>query len=254
MDSGLFQVLALFLLLGILLTMFGVLQSLGGIRRALEGDRPAAAAPDTTAPAAIETAETAAEPATDESSDESPLTWAHRTEEEVQPAAESSEPATSSEATAAEEPETATPSEEATAAAPVLYGDAGLATATPAAAALETPEPEETAEPEDPQDQPFERDGRWWFRRGDELLVYEEQTGQWIAAEEPSKSGSVAAGAPAGAETDAAAEPGGSGAAGGQVTTQLEAAPTGTFWKCPSCGAVNGSTATSCRMCFTARP
>ena len=25
-------------------------------------------------------------------------------------------------------------------------------------------------------------------------------------------------------------------------------------WKCPTCGAVNGSTATSCRMCFTARP
>jgi hypothetical protein len=26
------------------------------------------------------------------------------------------------------------------------------------------------------------------------------------------------------------------------------------FWKCPTCGAVNGSTATSCRMCFAARP
>ena len=26
------------------------------------------------------------------------------------------------------------------------------------------------------------------------------------------------------------------------------------FWKCPACGAVNGSTAATCRMCFTPRP
>jgi ribosomal protein L40E len=30
-------------------------------------------------------------------------------------------------------------------------------------------------------------------------------------------------------------------------------AASGSGWKCPNCGAVNGSTATSCRMCFTAR-
>jgi hypothetical protein len=33
-----------------------------------------------------------------------------------------------------------------------------------------------------------------------------------------------------------------------------EPAPVASYWKCPSCGVVNGSTATSCRMCFTARP
>ncbi|MDQ4124149.1 MAG: zinc finger Ran-binding domain-containing protein, partial [Actinomycetota bacterium] len=97
---------------------------------------------------------------------------------------------------------------------------------------------------EDPQEQPFERDGRWWFRRGDELLVYEEQTGQWVAADEPAGT-SAPDSAPAGGTADAAP-------AEGQVTTQQEAV--GSFWKCPSCGAVNGSTATSCRMCFTARP
>ncbi|HYP24178.1 MAG TPA: Ran-binding zinc finger domain-containing protein, partial [Actinomycetota bacterium] len=106
---------------------------------------------------------------------------------------------------------------------------------------------ERAASADDPQEQPFERDGRWWFRRGDELLVYEEQTGQWVAADEPSSSGSVSTEASAPAETQAEPAP-----SEGQVTTQQEAV--GTFWKCPSCGAVNGSTATSCRMCFTARP
>jgi hypothetical protein len=43
----------------------------------------------------------------------------------------------------------------------------------------------------------------------------------------------------------------------GQAAT-LQAQPaqreqTGSFWKCASCGAINGSTATSCRMCFTPR-
>lgn len=28
----------------------------------------------------------------------------------------------------------------------------------------------------------------------------------------------------------------------------------GGHWKCPACGVINGSTATSCRMCFAARP
>ncbi|MDQ3915890.1 MAG: zinc finger Ran-binding domain-containing protein, partial [Actinomycetota bacterium] len=170
--------------------------------------------------------------------------------------------------------ETAEEAAERSAARP-LYGDTGLTTATPDEDALRaTPqeepaaaanpfetapetrraEPEPEAQPaaaEDPQEQPFERDGRWWFRRGDELLVYEEQTGQWVAAGEPSKSGSVAAPAGAGGQSTSPGEAGG-GAAAGQVTTQLE--PAGSFWKCPSCGAVNGSTATTCRMCFTARP
>ncbi len=116
---------------------------------------------------------------------------------------------------------------------------------------------------EEPQEQPFERDGRWWFRRGDELLVYEERTGQWVAA--PAAGGAVeqqtatpetvtethtAAAEPVAQEThdDPVHE---------QVQTegahQLPEEP-GPFWKCPTCGAVNGSMATSCRMCFTQRP
>ncbi|HVM34638.1 MAG TPA: Ran-binding zinc finger domain-containing protein [Actinomycetota bacterium] len=105
----------------------------------------------------------------------------------------------------------------------------GAAQSTAAPAAAQTAEPAAASQPE-PQEQPFERDGRWWFRRGAELLVYDESTGQWVAAPEEA-SGASAGGAGA---TASAAE--------------------GGFWKCPACGAVNGSTATTCRMCFTARP
>ena len=95
---------------------------------------------------------------------------------------------------------------------------------------------------QEPQEQPFERDGRWWFRRGSELLVYDESTGQWLPA--PSGPG----------EGPSATQP--------MPTTISDVSEAGTaqpsgeqgFWKCPTCGAVNGSTATTCRMCFTARP
>ena len=90
---------------------------------------------------------------------------------------------------------------------------------------------------DEPEEQPFERDGRWWFKRGDELLVYDEGTGQWVTA--------PAAGAAAPAATTTA-----SFATTSTTTTQVEA---GEGWKCASCGAINGSTATSCRMCFTPR-
>jgi hypothetical protein len=95
------------------------------------------------------------------------------------------------------------------------------------AARAETLEPA-AAEPahqtrvDEPQEQPFERDGRWWFRRGAELLLYDESTGQWV---------------PAPTTEPGPADQEGQG-----------------FWKCPSCGAVNGATATTCRMCFSARP
>jgi hypothetical protein len=276
MDEELFQILSLFLLLGLLLTLFGVLQSLGAIRKALENDgapaaqpEPAAATPAAQTPAPAET--------TTSTGDDSPLTWARPTNAETATSERSGWPSpheaaevpaarAESEPTPEPEPEPAPAAEETP--ARVLYGDAGLTTATPNEAALRTssgdeadsnpfettpeprrqePEPQRAAA-EDPQEQPFERDGRWWFRRGDELLVYEEQTGQWVAAAEPSTSGSVAATTGAGPSSSGAAE----GSSAGQVTTQLE--PAGSFWKCPSCGAVNGSTATSCRMCFTARP
>jgi hypothetical protein len=91
-----------------------------------------------------------------------------------------------------------------------------------------------------PEEQPFEKDGRWWFKRGDELLVYDEQTGQWQPA--PANNPFSSGGAPSGMQPAAAmggAQP--SGESGG-------------FWKCTSCGAVNGSTSATCRMCFAARP
>jgi hypothetical protein len=102
---------------------------------------------------------------------------------------------------------------------------------------------------DEPQEQPFERDGRWWFRRGDELLVYEEQTGQWMPAPTRRAGGPVGeAQGGTGVATERTA------AGYGETSTELADEPSSGFWKCPSCGAVNGSTSTSCRMCFTPRP
>ncbi len=86
-----------------------------------------------------------------------------------------------------------------------------------------------------PEEQPFERDGRWWFKRGSEILVYDEQTGQWQPAPSDNPFGGGGAAAPA------------------FSSTTLSESGQG-FWKCPSCGAVNGSTSATCRMCFSARP
>lgn len=93
-----------------------------------------------------------------------------------------------------------------------------------------------------PEEQPFERDGRWWFKRGDELLIYDEQQGQW----QPAPAGSLGQGS------------------GQAVTTEFQSlsdsgpaqssSGSDAGWKCPSCGAVNGATASTCRMCFAARP
>jgi hypothetical protein len=89
-----------------------------------------------------------------------------------------------------------------------------------------------------PEEQPIERDGRWWFKRGGELLLYDETTAQWVPAPMPeSPGGNEPADDSNGAEFGGAA-----------------ASPQSSFWKCPSCGAVNGSTASTCRMCFAARP
>lgn len=134
-------------------------------------------------------------------------------------------------------------------------GGLGSGAPEPASAASVTgPSSLETAAAEPiPEEQPFERDGRWWYKRGDELLVYDEGSGQWetapdgslgfspqpqmpesrpSAASEYASVGATPAGSPGGAVHD---DPGG-------------------FWKCTSCGAINGSTAGSCRMCFAAHP
>lgn len=116
----------------------------------------------------------------------------------------------------------------------VSTGFVSVAEAVPAAAsgAAMTPSTSTGLRGDEPEEQPFERDGRWWFKRGGELLVYDEGTGQWVAA------------------------PGEASAAGGAqqyATTTATSTDVGEGWKCASCGAVNGSTATSCRMCFAPR-
>ena len=137
-------------------------------------------------------------------------------------------------------------------------------------------------------EQPFEQGGRWYFRRDDELLVYDETTGEWVDAEEDAAAPAASdddAEAPAPAAEDSASSWGGSGLVGdgeaGSFTrpepssaldesdtetfdaigdsesgspADEQASGAGGFWKCPSCGAVNGSTASTCRMCFAARP
>ena len=104
---------------------------------------------------------------------------------------------------------------------------------------------------EEPDEEPFQRDGRWWFKRGDELLVYDESSAQWESTERPGHwSGGTATTA-----TTATTAIGSAGTPDAAATApQPAVTSTGSGWKCPSCGAINGSTATSCRMCFTARP
>jgi ribosomal protein L40E len=99
------------------------------------------------------------------------------------------------------------------------------------------------AHADDPQEEPFQRDGRWWFKRGDELLLYDEASGQWQPA--PADTGSASQPAAAPVQTAATT-------ATAQVPVVAD--QVATFWKCPTCGAVNGSTAATCRMCFAARP
>ncbi len=122
---------------------------------------------------------------------------------------------------------------------------------------------------DEPDDQPFERNGRWYFRRDNELLVYEESTGEWVAADPadleppapvppaaPSSAASTSTGddfASAGAG-DAGSAPTGDTERFEAVEEEPRPAAGGGFWKCPSCGAVNGSSADTCRMCFSARP
>lgn len=111
---------------------------------------------------------------------------------------------------------------------------------------------------DEPEETPFERDGRWWFKRGGELLVYEEQSGQWVPAP-PSNAQVLAPAAVGSAVSDSGSEAGDAGAPEQGLPAQdpdpePEPVPaSSSFWKCPSCGAVNGSTATSCRMCFAPR-
>jgi len=145
-------------------------------------------------------------------------------------------------AAAVQESEPAQQEEPEEAAAPAQAEESQPAVATAAPVQEAQPAQASTGFEDAPEEQPFERDGRWWFKRGDELLVYDEQSGQWEPA--PANSGAASGSGPS------AASP----AAGGQADTAQADQDPGSFWKCTSCGAVNGSTATSCRMCFAPKP
>lgn len=127
-------------------------------------------------------------------------------------------------------------------------------------------EPVSQSAVDEPDEQPFERNGRWFFRRDDELLVYEEGTGEWVPADPADTQPAAPPPAASPEYTSPAAESTGSTAddydsSGPEDTARFDTVeddprPTagGGFWKCPSCGAVNGSSAATCRMCFSARP
>ncbi|MEA2451462.1 MAG: hypothetical protein QOG04_172 [Actinomycetota bacterium] len=194
-DTDLFQVLALGLLFFCLLALLAALNALNKIAKQLSSGTPAAGG-----------GQAAPQPATSY---------------EYTPPATSYEPAPTYTA-----PQTTTPAPE------VSTGFVSMSDAATAAPASSAPAASSGLRGDEPEEQPFERDGRWWFKRGGELLVYDEGTGQWVAS--PSSAAGSAAAAPA-------------------TTGVVERADAGEGWKCSSCGAVNGSTATSCRMCFAPR-
>jgi hypothetical protein len=229
MDTGLFQALALVLLAVIAILLGAMASLLARIRHALEranlGEADLGEAASAQQPAALSASSAqAAEGAATEA----------RPEEARVEAVRRLEP---------------TPAAEAT-------GYAQEEAAPRAVSVFEAEEAASATGPEDePQEQPFERDGRWWFRRGDELLVYDEQTGQWLAAPAPTVAASVAQGAQGATPSAAVATETRTSVSELSANSEPSSSEhSGGFWKCPSCGAVNGSTATSCRMCFSARP
>lgn len=195
-DSDLFQVLALLLLFLTLITLLAALSALSKIRKALEGRPQVSVAPE---------AQTYEAPPAQTYEAPAPAAAAHAAPTQVsQPAPQAAQPE-------------------------VATGFVPVSEAVPAATST-------ALRGDEPDEQPFERDGRWWFKRGGELLVYDEGTGQWVAAPQ------------AGAVTPAAAT-----ATSTLPATGAVPADAGEGWKCSSCGAINGSTATSCRMCFAPR-
>ena len=149
-----------------------------------------------------------------------------------------------------------------------------------AEATAETSSAEATADEEGP----YERDGRWWFRRGNEELVFDDRTETWTSPEvlEESERQEEATHESSETITHPLDEPRpqiaadiGTAEVGSDPVEPAAAPPVHTepvatetpeeprviteetpaaHWKCPNCGVVNGSTATSCRMCFAARP
>lgn len=259
LDPDLVTLLTLGLLGLIVLCLLGVMSSIGRVRKAIERaaaqrerdqeDRRQSSAPATGVPV-----KAAAEP--EPAIERRPEPVAAREPEPASETQQSSayDPATSSAGAgngpgvvAADSSTTGSRSAASYAAqSSESTPSSGTSTASESATSTSSSLPAQTTQ--EPQEQPFERDGRWWFRRGSELLVYDEGTGQWLAApEDPSRHGSSAT-QPIPTTISSVSE---------SEESSNEAGTSGEqqgFWKCPSCGAVNGSTATSCRMCFTARP
>jgi hypothetical protein len=271
MGEDLFRLIATGLLAVIVLLLLLALSQLGRLRRSIAERVEAAPASDT------DTSQVDEAPSMAASSEESPV---------AEPVAEE-------------------PHADATG----LPDSAVVSTGAPLADAATEPSTEGTTETVVAEDEegPYEQDGRWWFRRGAELMVYDEQLEQWVdsseAAEEPEATAAVepepvaaapepvaqeepephpldearewtaredqtspipVAEAPASDPTPVAttevtspaaiSEPVNAPAPIAEDSGSQEQPASGGHWKCPSCGVINGSTASSCRMCFGARP
>jgi hypothetical protein len=223
MDADLFRLVLSGLFAVAILALFALLSTLQGIKRALEKGGPGASPTSSAVPASTsyEAQPAAAQPVA--------RAAAEPVAAEPAPVAQAASIRTVLENEGAAQPAQAEPVQAQ--AAPVQAQVAPVQ-AEPAAQVAETSAFASHVDTAEPQDEPFQRDGRWWFRRGNELLVYDEATGQWQ---------------PTAAEAGAAP-------AATTTATQAPVAASGAGWKCANCGAINGSTATSCRMCFTVRP
>jgi ribosomal protein L40E len=255
MDTDLFQGVLLGLLAVGLIVLIALLATLGGIRKALEqraGEAPGRSdePTDTAAESEPETSPTNAETASEP--EPSPRTA------EAAPDESTGYTGAGSYATPISGGASATDTGQAASIRSVLQ-DHGVAAAESSPA--EEPAPSEepavdsafAAHADDPQEEPFQRDGRWWFRRGGELLLFDESSGQW----QPAPDDASATPAPVAATDTADTGAGTAATTGGAASTESMPAvadQVATFWKCPTCGAVNGSTAATCRMCFAARP
>ncbi len=296
----LYQGLVLGLLAVSMLVLAGIFMRLGRIGRSLEAanvqpaaaprlrqeGEPAAVEADTDAATETRAEEVVTEPepvsdggwelvpvAVQEAEQvEAEAVAAHEPEHEAEPVA-AHEPEHEAEAVAAHEPEHEAEPVAAHEPAPDHEAESVAAQEHEhePVAAQEAEHEAEQLDTEEPEEKPFERDGRWWFRRDDELLVYDDASGEWLPSDAgPHESSFVIARDPAPAaavdpggdlsretasvatkEREAVSEEAGQGFPEGEATEQLAAS---SFWKCATCGAVNGSTSASCRMCFAARP
>jgi hypothetical protein len=245
LDPDLVRIIALGLLGVLVLLLVAILGSLGRLRKSIEAT--AAARPEPSPVAEEPRPETVgAAPAAMEAAPEplettpSPAAAPERVVQEPEPVAQEPEPVVQE--PVAQEPEPVMQEPAPVVEEPLAQEPEPVAqepTPTQEQPAVQEQQPAAAVAVDEPQEQPFERDGRWWFRRGEELLVYNDASGQW----EPAPSQTAPAVGQASTTTSVGTE---------QAPAQTQEQQG--FWKCPSCGAVNGSTATTCRMCFSARP